>query len=1052
MSTCDRVGDGDLNALCEEPAAAAELLSKTGLCIFEDALPSAVVADCHTAFVLRSSDIDSRLTELGVDLDTQFRFNEIVCRRIACFNVRCGRVPEAGAFGHPALWNEAPWLPFVHEVLGDGAVECWRGVVDNRPGSEVQGWHRDGQPLFDQLDLPAHCLVICAPLVDVVSDATGPTQFYPGSHVTFRSHLYTDLPEDCCNKPHCTPLLARGSVLCFDFRTIHRSLPNTTSVSRPMFYVIYSKAWFLISETESAFPTDRPLFASDANVDISDATDFAASPARAVVHSDVAPPAIQFGPWAAPGTTCAKSASDWAAACGMKVDGHAFAPHVPTRLAQAERLRQLGAITAEDVVCDLGCGEASLLCELVRLTGCSAIGCDVNVDLLTRAQTRIDADAYCAPRVKLTHELVEHFVRSATFASATVVFLFLVPFQLAELLPALATHLSARPGNRVLSQRYEISSWEYNGMIADQDAAQREDATPLYFGDSLGAAFLYSGRRGSAEEERADEEHEDEDDGKRLVTPACTSPPSEARAPRMSQPREALDEVGAQPQTTRKQPSHRSPKPLASCCHGVTQVAATDTSPTDNTPTEEASAAEEAAPIETSSNDGGSVDSEPVHAAGVGLRPGMAARVYGLCSAQHASLNGLEVCVLGWHAGRQRWDVRALSNARLRMYLRNENLWARDFVLNRHQDDEAHQVRSLHSLLVACDPACWLTLPESTHFEPLPLDPISAERWTGSSIAAKVFTSASAYPLPCDNSLGEQDMCHRFVVAEHIAGPLNAGLAAFAIHRENLASNGRATRVDMTPDTHRAIDLGLKLSNVGGFHSYHDLFDQRSAEVLTARLSGPPLVEEEGKRHSQLLHAITSVAIDELTRTGTTLLQSSEIGDMHSAKAWLNVSRNDNYNKIHTHLPERWSAVYYVDAGQFDTPVVTNGNNNGDGHGQAGTVVSSDKPFGSMDMSGHLILRAGCSNPVTPDGKELQSVEPQAPRDSRTYMALPPVPGTLWFFPGNVPHAVMGRCPSSCMPPPPAASVGDDTACTPRISIAINFTHAMPPAPTVMVA
>ena len=44
---------------------------------------------------------------------------------------------------------------------------------------------------------------------------------------------------------------------------MHRGLPNTSAfTTRPMFYVIYSKSWFKITEDEGGFPSDRPLFAS----------------------------------------------------------------------------------------------------------------------------------------------------------------------------------------------------------------------------------------------------------------------------------------------------------------------------------------------------------------------------------------------------------------------------------------------------------------------------------------------------------------------------------------------------------------------------------------------------------------------------------------------------------------------------------------------------------------------------------------------------------------------------------------------------------------------
>ena len=85
-----------------------------------------------------------------------------------------------------------------------------------------------------------------------------------------RTHLYTGLNEGACSKPACMPLLPRGAVLCFDYRTIHRGLPNTSDMRRPMFYVIYAKPWFHIDQAEGGFPVDQPLFAAPAAVSAGD--------------------------------------------------------------------------------------------------------------------------------------------------------------------------------------------------------------------------------------------------------------------------------------------------------------------------------------------------------------------------------------------------------------------------------------------------------------------------------------------------------------------------------------------------------------------------------------------------------------------------------------------------------------------------------------------------------------------------------------------------------------------------------------------------------------
>ena len=54
-------------------------------------------------------------------------------------------------------------------------------------------------------------------------------------------------------------------------------------------------------------------------------------------------------------------------------------------------------------------------------------------------------------------------------------------------------YLGARHGNRLLSQRFSIDGWEHDGMVEDEHVTP--PGAPLYFGDSLGAAFLYAGSR-----------------------------------------------------------------------------------------------------------------------------------------------------------------------------------------------------------------------------------------------------------------------------------------------------------------------------------------------------------------------------------------------------------------------------------------------------------------------------------------------------------------------------------------------------------------------------
>mmetsp|Transcript_30955 Transcript_30955/g.80894 ORF Transcript_30955/g.80894 Transcript_30955/m.80894 type:complete len:533 (-) Transcript_30955:4337-5935(-) len=492
--------------------------------------------------------------------------------------------------------------------------------------------------------------------------------------------------------------------------------------------------------------------------------------------------------------------------------------------------------------------------------------------------------------------------------------------------------------------------------------------------------------------------------------------------------------------------------------------------------------------------------------AGTSLGAGTAARICGLQSHAHASLNGMEVLILGWHEGHQRWDVRSLSSAGLRMYLCGKNLWVRGVTVSDRRQPIDTTCTTLHSLLLADAPLSWLSLPELSTFERLPLEPVKLAMPRLCCFgAAQAFDSHASYMLPCDNSLEEHEACHQFVVAQQVAGELNAGLTSLAYHRENLA---RAAA--MSPPSASSTDAGMQLSNIGGFHSYHDLFDGPSAQVMAdwGRKDEINATERDHKRHTRMLHAIVSIAVDELTRSGTKVPEGA-VGQMHSAKAWVNVSRGADFNKLHTHLSERWSAVYYVDAGQHDAPA------QGDEKacveiGDSKTLVTRLVPDGVTDVSGHLIFRTGPQRRSTPCGAEESAEMPhlsppsplltphvkatagasrpdspppsdgppltqQAPKTDQetvdsphphSFIAVPPIAGTLWFFPGRVPHAVLGQSSGAkhaqrlasdsqnatlLTDIPPWSGVpeqdGAQASAPARISIAINFLHAMPPSP-----
>jgi hypothetical protein len=146
----------------------------------------------------RARRIRGRELEVGM----QHGFQEVVLRAEGRYDM------QWGVNGVPHFLDQEnildKFMPFVHEVFGGAHMTKmdFNGCLMSLPGAKEQLWHVDGEHLyssepgmqcygegevafFDQKDhgsiLPAHCLNVFVPLVDV-EGTNGGTEFCLGSH------------------------------------------------------------------------------------------------------------------------------------------------------------------------------------------------------------------------------------------------------------------------------------------------------------------------------------------------------------------------------------------------------------------------------------------------------------------------------------------------------------------------------------------------------------------------------------------------------------------------------------------------------------------------------------------------------------------------------------------------------------------------------------------------------------------------------------------------------------------------------------------------------
>lgn len=223
-----------------------------GLCWLPGSLSADEVVRCRDAAEEHLQGCLDRIAELGhppLGRGTPSGYRELVARAPGRYDMLHGT--DAAPFTDPGIRDNPRWMPLVRRLLGADATLLFCGLLMTRGGASDQPWHTDGEHLFgpEVPTLPAHCLNVFLPLVDVTAD-NGGTEFCPGSHFLTAGvpEIYEQSPEHVerigwRGRPLALEIPA-GSAVVFDYRLLHRGLANRTDRSRPILYLTFAAPWF----------------------------------------------------------------------------------------------------------------------------------------------------------------------------------------------------------------------------------------------------------------------------------------------------------------------------------------------------------------------------------------------------------------------------------------------------------------------------------------------------------------------------------------------------------------------------------------------------------------------------------------------------------------------------------------------------------------------------------------------------------------------------------------------------------------------------------------
>ena len=160
---------------------------------------------------------------------------------------------------------------------------------------------------------------------------------------------------------------------------------------------------------------------------------------------------------------------------------------IPTPDALVTRMLQLGGVTRDDYVIDLGAGDGKIVIAAARDFGARGLGIEYDPDMVAFAQRQAQA-AGVAERARF--EKADIF--ESDFSQADVITMYLLPALNLRLRPTL---LKLRPGTRLVTHAFTMGGWRPDEVSRADGASAHLWLVPANVGGRWRLSYPQGGRR-----------------------------------------------------------------------------------------------------------------------------------------------------------------------------------------------------------------------------------------------------------------------------------------------------------------------------------------------------------------------------------------------------------------------------------------------------------------------------------------------------------------------------------------------------------------------------